>query len=173
VVLLKLIQQLVKALNSDGTPGQVAAGIALGAVFGLTPLVNLHNLVLFGAALILNVSMPGVFLGWMVFVPVGFALDPLFNALGSWLLGSAALRPLWTWMYNVPAVPFTNFNNSVVLGSFVFWVLAFVPLYFLARWGVDRYRVKVFERLKKLRFFQMVAATGWYQTYQKFSGWRP
>jgi uncharacterized protein (TIGR03546 family) len=172
MLFLKLLQQLVKALNSEGTPGQVAAGIALGAVFGLTPLLNLHNLVLFGCALILNVSMPGVFLGWMVFVPVGFALDPLFNALGSWLLGAAALRPLWTWLSNVPAMPFTNFNNTVVLGSFVFWVLVFVPLYFLARWGVDRYRARVLERLKKLRFFQMVTASGWYTTYRKLSGWR-
>ncbi len=172
MLLLKLIQQLIKALNSDGTPGQVAAGIALGAVLGLTPLMNVHNLVLFGLALILNVSMPGVFLGWMVFVPVGFALDPLFNALGSWLLASAALRPLWTWMYNVPAMPFTNFNNTVVLGSFVFWVVAFVPLFFLARWGVDRYRARVYERLKKMRFFQAVTASGWYSTYKTLTKWR-
>jgi uncharacterized protein (TIGR03546 family) len=172
MLFLKLLQQLVKALNSEGTPGQVAAGIALGAVLGLTPLMNLHNLVLFGLALILNVSMPGVFLGWMVFVPVGFALDPLFNALGAWLLGAAALQPLWTRLYNVPAMPFTNFNNTVVLGSFVVWVLAFVPLFFLARWGVDRYRARVLERLKRLRVFQMVTASGWYTTYRKISGWR-
>jgi len=50
---LKLLQQLVRTLNSDGTPGQVAAGIALGAAFGLTPL------------------------------PAGFALDPLFDAIGT------------------------------------------------------------------------------------------
>jgi uncharacterized protein (TIGR03546 family) len=172
MLFLKLLQQLVKALNSEGTPGQVAAGIALGAVLGLTPLMNLHNLVLFGLALILNVSMPGVFLGWMVFVPVGFALDPLFNALGAWLLGAAALQPLWTRLYNVPAMPFTNFNNTVVLGSFVVWVLAFVPLFFLARWGVDRYRARVLGRLKRLRVFQMVTASGWYTTYRKISGWR-
>jgi len=172
MLFLKLLQQLIKTLNSDGTPGQVAAGIALGAVFGLTPLLNVHNLVLFGLALILNVSLSGVFLGWAVFVPVGFALDPLFNAVGSWLLGAQALRPLWTWLYNVPAVPFTNFNNTVVLGSFVVWVLAFVPLFFLARWGVDRYRARVLERLKRMRFFQLMAASKLYLTYRKISGWR-
>ena len=172
MLFLKLIRQLVKALNSDGTPGQVAAGIALGAAFGLTPLLSLHNLVLFGAALILNVSMPGVFLGWVACVPVGFALDPLFNALGAWLLGAAALRPLWTRLYNVPAVPFTDFNNTVVLGSFVVWALAFVPVFFLARWGVGRYRARIYERLKQVRFFQAVAASGWYQTYRRISGWR-
>ena len=172
MLFLKLIQQLVKALNSDGTPGQVAGGIALGAVFGLTPLMNLHNLVLFGLALILNVSMPGVFLGWTVFVPVGFALDPLFDAVGSRLLLAPGLQGLWTTLYNAPVVPFTNFNNTVVLGSFVVWLVAFVPLFFLARWGVAKYRATLLERLRKTRIFQAVTASGWYSTYKTLTGWR-
>lgn len=169
MLFLKLLQQLVKALNSEGTPGQVAAGIALGAVFGLTPLMNLHNLVLFGFALILNISMAGVFLGWMVFVPIGFALDPLFNAVGTALLGAPSLRSLWTTFYNVPVVPFTNFNNTVVLGSLVCWLVAFVPLFFLARWAVARYRAVVLERLRKMRFFQLVAASKLVTTYRSLS----
>jgi uncharacterized protein (TIGR03546 family) len=172
MLFLKLIQQLVKALNSEGTPGQVAAGIALGAVFGLTPLLNLHNLVLFGCALILNVSMPGVFLGWTVFIPVGFALDPLFDAVGSRLLLAPGLQALWTTLYNAPVVPFTNFNNTVVLGSFAVWVVAFLPIFFLARQGVTRYRATVLERLRKMRFFQAVTASGWYTTCKSLTGWR-
>jgi len=172
VLFLKLIQQLVKALNSDGTPGQVAAGIALGAVFGLTPLLNLHNLVLFGCALILNVSMPGVFLGWALCVPVGFALDPLFDAVGSRLLLAPGLRGLWTALYNAPVVPFTNFNNTVVLGSFVVWVVAFLPIFFLARWGVARYRATLLERLRRMRVFQAITASGWYTTYKSLTGWK-
>ena len=172
MLFLKLIQQLVKALNSDGTPGQVAAGIALGAVFGLTPLLNLHNLVLFGCALILNVSMPGVFLGWALCVPVGFALDPLFDAVGSRLLLAPGLRGLWTALYNAPVVPFTNFNNTVVLGSFVVWVVAFLPIFFLARWGVARYRATLLERLRRMRVFQAITASGWYTTYKSLTGWK-
>ncbi|HTT69284.1 MAG TPA: TIGR03546 family protein [Gemmatimonadales bacterium] len=172
MLFLKLIQQLVKALNSDGTPGQVAAGIALGAVFGLTPLMNLHNLVLFGCALIFNLSLPGVFLGWTLAVPVGFALDPVFDAVGSALLGAPALRGLWTALYNLPVVPFTNFNNSVVLGSFVVWVVLFLPLFFLARWAVAKYRERVYERLRSMRLFQAVTASGWYSTYKSLTGWK-
>jgi uncharacterized protein (DUF2062 family) len=37
LALLKLIQSIIKTLHSDGTPGQVAAGMALGAALGLTP----------------------------------------------------------------------------------------------------------------------------------------
>jgi len=39
-VLLKLLQSFVKALHSEGTPGQVAAGIAFGSILGLTPRLN-------------------------------------------------------------------------------------------------------------------------------------
>ena len=173
LLVLKFIQQLVGTLNSDGTPRQVAAGIALGAVFGLTPLMNLHNLVLFGLALILNLSMAGVFLGWAVAIPVGFALDPLFDAIGRALLGADALRPLWTGLYNVPVVPFTNFNNSIVLGSFVVWLVTLVPLYFLWKWVVMRYREKVFERLKKWRVFQAIAASNWYTRYRSLTRFVP
>jgi len=45
VLLLKLIQSLIKALDSECTPGQLAAGLALGSILGLTPLWNLHNAV--------------------------------------------------------------------------------------------------------------------------------
>ena len=173
MLLLKFVQQLIGTLNSDGTPRQVAAGIALGAVFGLTPLMNLHNLVLFGLALILNLSMSGVFLGWAVFVPVGFALDPLFDAIGKGLLGADGLRGLWTTLYNVPVVPFTNFNNSVVRGSFVFWLVTLVPFYFLWKWAVARYRERVYERLKKMRLFQLLTASKLYTTYRSLSRFVP
>jgi len=35
VIIFKLIQSLFTTLHSDGTPGQVAAGMALGAILGL------------------------------------------------------------------------------------------------------------------------------------------
>jgi uncharacterized protein (TIGR03546 family) len=173
MLFLKFIQQLIGTLNSDGTPRQVAAGIALGAVFGLTPLMNLHNLVLFGFALILNLSMSGVFLGWAVFVPVGFALDPLFDAIGRALLGADALRGFWTTLYNVPVVPFTNFNNSVVLGSFVFWLVTLVPFYFLWKWAVARYRERVYERLRKTHLFHVITASKLYTAYRSYSRFVP
>jgi uncharacterized protein (TIGR03546 family) len=169
MLLLKLLQSLVKALNSDGTPGQVAAGIALGAVFGLTPLVNLHNLVLFVLAVILNVSFPGVMLGWALFLPFGFALDPVFDAVGRLLLvGTPVLLPFWTWCYNTPLVALTNFNNTIVLGSVVVWAAALLPLFFLLRWLVTKYRATVYARLQRTKLFQAVKASKVYNVYTMF-----
>lgn len=166
MLLLKLLQQLVKALNSRGTPGQVAAGLALGMVFGLTPIANLHNLLCFGLALILDVSLAGVFLGWAVAVPLGFALDPLFDAVGTRLLAAPSLVPLWTSLYNTPGIPLTNFSNTVVLGSFVVWLASLLPVFFLGRWAVARYRATVYERLKQTRLFKAVAGSQLFSYYR-------
>lgn len=168
MLLLKFLQAMVKALNSEGTPGQVAAGIALGAALGLTPLVNLHNLVIVLLVLILNVSLAGFSLGWTVFIPIGFLLDPLFDFIGNALLGAPGLAPLWTRLANMPAVPFTNFNNTVVLGSVLCWILAWLPIFFLARWSVTRYRATLYQRLSQTKFFQAVRASMLYRVYLWF-----
>ncbi|MSR07812.1 MAG: TIGR03546 family protein [Gemmatimonadetes bacterium] len=169
MLILKLIQQLIKTLNSDGTPGQVAFGMALGAALGLTPLMNLHNLLIVAFAMVLNVSMPGFFLGWALFIPLGFALDPAFDALGrALLLGTPALTAMWTAWYNTPVVPLSNFNNTVVLGSFVAWLASFIPLYFVLRWAVGRYRADVYERLKSTKVFRAIGASKVYNVYRLF-----
>ena len=166
--LIKLIQSLFGALHSEGTPGQLAAGIVLGAFLGLTPLFNLHNAVVFALLVLLNVSFAGGLLGWALFVPVGFLLDPMFDWIGHSLLLAPSLRGLWTSMYNMPIVPLTNFNNTVVLGSLVFALLAAVPLFLLLRWAVARYRVTVGERVRQSRFYKAVTASKVYNVYKLF-----
>ena len=167
MTLLALLRKLIRALNSEGTPGQVAVGIALGACLGLTPLLSLHNLLLVGVAMVLRVSLPGVFLGWMVFTPLGFLLDPLFDAIGSALLMDAeGLRPFWTDLYNAPVIALSGFNNTIVLGSLVFWVVAALPVFFAARFGVARYRATLYERLQGTKFYKGLKASGLYNLYR-------
>jgi uncharacterized protein (TIGR03546 family) len=168
LTLAKLLQSLVKALHSEGTPGQLAAGIALGSILGLTPLVSLHNAVVFGLIVMLNVSFPGAMLGWAVFIPVGFLLDPVFDTIGHTLLFTPSLTPLWTSLYNMPVVPLTNFNNTVTLGSLAFSVVCFLPLFFAARWAVTRYRATIGERVRQSRWYRAVTASKLYNAYRLF-----
>jgi uncharacterized protein (TIGR03546 family) len=169
LALLKLLQSLIKTLHSEGSPGQLAAGIALGACLGLTPLINAHNLIIFTLIVILNVSFGGGMLGWALFTPLGFLLDPLFDRLGRLLLlETPALTPLWTSWYNVPGIPYTNFNNTVVLGSVISWVVLAVPIFLLARWGIIRYRATIGARVKQSRFYQAVTASKAYNVYRWF-----
>jgi uncharacterized protein (TIGR03546 family) len=169
MLVLKLLQSLVKALHSEGTPGQVAAGMALGSILGLTPLVNLHNLLVAALILVLNVSVPGAMLGWALAIPLGYALDPVFDTIGRrLLLDTPALTPLWTSLANVPVVPLTNFNNSVVLGSLVSALALFTPIYLGSRWGVRRYRETLGERVKQSGLYRALTASKLYGIYRLF-----
>ena len=170
LTLLKLLRSLVKTLHSDGSPAQIALGVALGAALGLTPIANVHNLVVLLLLAVLNVSFAAGMLAWAVFVPVGFMFDPIFDRVGRWLLMDvSSLRSLWTTWDNVPGLALTNFNNTVVLGSVVIWLALFVPIYFAARYGVLRYRATIGEKIKNSRYYKLIEASQVYNVYRWFN----
>ena len=168
LTIVKLLQSLVKALHSEGTPGQLAAGIALGSILGLTPLVSLHNAIVFALIVMLNVSFAGGMLGWALFVPVGFLLDPLFDWIGHTLLFTPSLTPFFTSLYNTPVVPLTNFNNTVTLGSLVASLVMFLPLFYATRWAVTRYRATIGERVRQSKWYRALTASKLYNVYRLF-----
>lgn len=169
LTLLKLLQRLFRTLHSDGSPAQIAAGVALGAALGLTPLANLHNLLIFGLLIVLNVSIAAGLFALLVFAPVGFLLDPLFDRVGrTLLLDTPALTPLLTTLYNLPGFPYTRFNNSVVLGSLIGWLVLSLPIYLLARSGVVRYRATLGPRVEASRWYRAVKASRVYNVYRWF-----
>ena len=168
MLILKFLQTLIKALNSDGTPGQVGAGMALGLCLGLTPIGSLHNLVIVAIAMLTTVSFPGFMLGWAVAVPVGFALDPVFHRVGMAILLNDAFAPFFTWVVNTPVVAWSRLNNSIVVGSLVCWLVAVIPAAFVFKALVAKYRVHVFARLEQMKVFQALKASKLYQAYELF-----
>ena len=170
LVILKFLQSLVKTLHSEGTPTQIAAGFALGAALGLTPLMNAHNLVVITLLALLNVSFGAGLLAMAVFAPLGFLLDPLFDRIGqSLLVDNAALRPFWEKLDNTPLLALTNLNNTVVLGSVVVWLALLVPVFVLARFGVVHYRETIGARIRNTRIYQSIIASQVYNVYRWFN----
>jgi uncharacterized protein (TIGR03546 family) len=166
---IRLIQKLVKALNSEGTPGQVAAGVTLGAALGLTPLASLHNLLFLLGILLLNVSVPGAILGWVAFTGVAFLMDPIFDQVGTAiLLEDGALTGVWATIYNTPVLAFTNLTNSIVLGSLIGWLVLALPLFFASRLAIARYRATIYERYKDAPAFRAIRASKLYNAYRAF-----
>lgn len=170
LAILKLIQSIFKTLHSDGTPNQVAWGIVLGAALGMIPIFTLQVAVIFVLLVMLNVSFGGGMLGWALFTPVGFLLDPLFDAIGRYLLITRAdLAPFWTKVINLPLLPYTQFNNTVTLGATLVWLVSLPLLYLGARKGVAKYRVSWGPKLENSHFFKAVKASSLYNVYRLFS----
>jgi uncharacterized protein (TIGR03546 family) len=167
---VKLLLKLLAILNKDATPQQIAGGMALGAIIGMTPAGSLHNLVVLVLIFMIRVNITSAFLAAAVFKLFSYLLDPLFNRIGYALLVKAkGLHPAWEALYNTPIVPWTEFNNTLTLGSLVFALLIFWPLYFAIVKGVIHYRVKIITRIQKWRIVQILKASKWFELYQRFA----
>jgi uncharacterized protein (TIGR03546 family) len=170
MIALKFLLKFIQTLNKDASPQQIAGGMALGAIAGLTPLASLHNLVVLILVLMLRVNISSAILSLGVFSTLAYLLDPLFNKIGYLLLVRVeALKPLWTTFYNTPIVPWTRFNNTLTLGSLVFSLLLFWPLYFFLVWGVKTYRERVLAIVQRWKIVQVLKASKLYHLYQSYS----
>ena len=83
---LELIAKLFKILRSGGSPGQISGGFILGMILGLTPLWNLHNLIVFFLLVIINVNLGAAIFAFLIFSTIAYLLDPLFHSMGYYLL---------------------------------------------------------------------------------------
>ncbi|HYH02746.1 MAG TPA: TIGR03546 family protein [Bacillota bacterium] len=164
----KFLSKLIKILHSGEDPRQVAAGFALGAIIGLTPILTLHNLAIFILILLLNVSISAAFFGILVFSAFAYLLDTQFHVLGSYILTQIpALQPFWTQLYNMPIAPLTRFYNTVVMGSFVSALIALIPIYFATKHFILLYRTHLAQRVNNLKIVQIIKGSNLVQFYQK------
>jgi uncharacterized protein (TIGR03546 family) len=171
--MIRLLAKLLRVLNSETHPGQISLGLCFAMIAGLTPLLNVHNLFVLLLVCVLRVNLSAFLLGLVVFTGVAYLLDPLFHQLGLALLTAPGLTDLWTALYQSVGWRIAHFNNSIVMGSLVFSLAVFVPVFLLSNLLILRYRQHVLAWVQKTRLMQIVKASRLYQTYQTLSSWRP
>ena len=155
--MLKAVSKLVVALNSNVKKTEIAAGIAWGVLLGLVPAGNFFWVVLFLVSFFFNVHH-GIKLGFFALVKV---IAPAFamaiDSLGWTILHIEQLKPLFTSMYNMPFVPFTKFNNTLVAGGLAAGVILWLPVFFGMLPLITLYRNTVGPKIRKSAVVQKIA----------------
>ena len=147
---IELLAKLLKILKSGASPAQIAWGFSFGMVIGLTPFLSLHNFILILLIIIFNINIASVLFSFFVFSLLGIALDPLFHLLGySLLVDSAGLKSFWTFLYNMPVIGASRFNNTVVMGSLIISIVLILPLFFSIQKFVVGYRTNLSTKIRK------------------------
>ncbi len=171
LLIAKFLAKVLSVLNSEISPRQIAAGFAFGVWMGLLPLTGLLPTLFLVFSFLININLTIMFVAAGIAKLLAFGLDPLANQLGySLLVKTEGLRAFWTQLYNMPVVPFTKFNNTLVLGSFVIGFFLLVPMYFFGRWGVTQYRARWREKILKTRLMQLFKASTVYKLYSTYQG---
>ncbi|MGD8380360.1 MAG: TIGR03546 family protein [Gammaproteobacteria bacterium] len=168
--MLRLAAKVLRVLNSEADPSQIADAVCLGAIMGLTPLWSPHNLIVLFLVLVLRVNLSSFIAAWGLFTAFAYALDPLFDRVGLALLTSDTFKGLWTLLYNTTAGRLSHFNNSVLLGSLVASVIGAIPLYFLTIFLIRRYRLHVQTWIRRMRLVQAIKASNFWRIYSALRG---
>jgi uncharacterized protein (TIGR03546 family) len=172
-LILKQFFNFLKLLNSETGQHSLAAGIACGFILGMAPVLSLQSLFVFVCLFVFRVQIGAALISGFFFAFIAWVLDPVFHSLGSSILETGGLQSLFTTLYNMPLVPLTRFNNSIVMGSLVLTIALSPAIYILSLVLIAKYRATVVARFKQTRFWKVVQATAlfkWYYTYDKFTG---
>jgi len=168
--MLRTLARLLRVLNSETDPAQIAGAVALAAVMGLTPLWSPHNLLVLLLVLLLRVNLSTFLVTFALFSGVAYLLDPAFHRLGLALLTSEALQGMWTALYATVAGRLSGFNNTVLLGSLVASVVAAFALFPAVVYLVRRYRETVRAWVARSRLMVFLKANKFYRIYTELRG---
>ena len=167
-LLLKQLFAFFKMLNSETGTNQLSWGLALGFVLGFSPLFSLQGILVILICLFFRVQMGAAFLAGSFFTFIAFLVDPLADQMGRWILEQEGLRSYFVQLANMPIIPWTRFNNSLVMGSGAIGFVLSIPAFFLFRYLIVQYREKVVAKFKKSKFWKALSATSFYKWYVKY-----
>jgi len=171
-LILKQLFSFIKLLNSDTGNISLAMGMTCGFILGMTPTLSLHSLLIFLILFFFRIQIGAALISAFFFKFVAFILDPAFDAVGKKVLEMESLQGFYTSLYNMPIIPFTRFNNSIVMGSAVI-TFALSPIVFLlSQYFIIKYRVTVLARFKETKVWKAVEATKFYQWYYKYDQYK-
>jgi len=83
---------------------------------------------------------------------------PALDNFGWWILNMDSLQNLFTTMYNMPFVPFTKFNNTLVMGGFVAGIVLWIPVFVLFMILIPLYRNNLSPKIKQSKIVKKLAS---------------
>ena len=153
-MILKGIVKLAVALNNNKDVGEIAGGAAFGLMLALVPAGNLLWLGLLVVMFLVKVNSAVALLFLAVFKALAPLADPALDPLGYAVLTAAPLAGVFGWLANLPVVPFTRFNNSLVMGGLLAGIVLWVPFYLLVRALASLYRRTLKPKIENSRLYK-------------------
>ncbi len=162
-----LLRQFIKGLLKENEPYQIALGIAFGFVIGIIPKDNLTAQFLFIIALSTKVNVGFLIVSIFVFSCLSPLTDLVTDKLGYFILTQKSLEDFFTKLYNTPFIPWTDFNNTVVMGGFVTGLILFFPVYMISKRFALFYNLKLKEKISSSKIVKFLKASWLFEWYFK------
>jgi uncharacterized protein (TIGR03546 family) len=126
-------RRAVKSLVASNSPGQLAAGFALGMMIGIMPKSNLIALSLCVLLFSLRCNKGLGLVAAVLFSCFAGWTDPFAHRLGLSVLSAPSLQANYASVFTLPLGPWLGFHNTVVCGSFLMGLYVAYPVYWLVK----------------------------------------
>ena len=148
------IFKFLKELNSADSSKSIVFAVIFGLVAGFLPGFNFFTFLIFTLVLICRIPI-GLFVASYIFFDfIGFLMEPVLHKTGYLILTASFLKSLWTFLYNLPLLRWSGFNNTIVMGGLVWGIVFGIILYFILNKSIEFYRKTVFEKLKTIKYLK-------------------
>jgi uncharacterized protein (TIGR03546 family) len=138
--LLKAIVKLFLALNGNVKKSQIAAGMAWGVILGLIPAGNFYWIVLFIITFFFKHNHWSKIFSMLIVKLISPVFILWVDSFGWFVLNYEYLQPFFTTLYNMPLVPFTRFNNTLVMGGIAGGAILWLPSFIVFMIFITLYR---------------------------------
>lgn len=150
--MLKAIVKFFKVLNSNSHPGEIANAVCLGMMLGFLPKNNLFWYILAIFFVFLRIHRGCLTIFTFLFALIAPSLDFIFDKIGYFILTIDSLNNIFGYLLEIPFVAFTKFNNSIVMGAFIFSICAYIPVYFIVRLFLKLWRTFAAPKIRETKF---------------------
>ncbi len=128
---IKVLKNIRTAIAGRKHPHQLAWALAFGVLLGIVPHGNLLALAILLAVLSLRINHAMAAISAIGATFLATRLDPFSDQVGHYVLSHEKLGPLMADAWQYPLVPWTDLNNTIVMGSFLIGVGALIPIFMI------------------------------------------
>lgn len=142
----KSFRSTVRGFDS---PHQLALGFALGIWLGLIPKDSALPYLIGVLAILTPGNLLCLLAGALLASFASPLLDSLTHYLGHAALTYAPLEPTWVYLLQLPIVPWTRLENTVVMGNLLLGAILLIPTYSVFFYVAKVYGPKIYAALRR------------------------
>lgn len=149
--------KFLKSLSSNSHPGEIAHAVCIGMMLGFLPKDNAFWYILTAFFLFVRINKASMLLFTLIFGLLAHNFDNLFDQFGFYILTLDTMEPIFSALLDIPFVSFTHFNNTIVMGSFISSIIAYIPLYLISRVFIKYWRAFIAPAVRKTKLITFLS----------------
>lgn len=128
----RFIYRILAVFEVHATHQNISLGVCAGLLMGFSAPSTLQFWLFVSLFFLIRLNLASTLFSYGAFSLINYLGNPIFLSFGNSLLSRGGLLKFWSYLYEVPVIPFTNFYIPDVLGKLFIALISVGPLYFVS-----------------------------------------